>query len=186
MASGLSFAQGLKFLAAASLFSCQVAVSQPTSQPTVQVRNGTYVGLYNHVYEEDMFLGVPFAQPPVGDLRYRNPVALNTTWAGSKNATQYSPECWGFGSDDWVLGNPVSEDCLTLNIVRPASGQASDTGLPVGVWVRQSIPPSCHGILSEKWENFGTKHGSRYTAAVTSMVEAWILAITSASLSSNP
>ncbi|KAF3767925.1 hypothetical protein M406DRAFT_61678 [Cryphonectria parasitica EP155] len=119
-----------------AIVSCPMLLepSSSTSQPTVQVLNGSYYGIYNPTYEEDLFLGMPFAQPPVGDLRYQNPQPLNTTWTESRNATQYSPECWGFGSDDWVLGNPVSEDCLTLNVIRPA-GVAADAELPVGVWI---------------------------------------------------
>ena len=102
--------------------------------PTVAVTNGTYYGLYDATHKQDQFLGMPFAQPPVGQLRLANPVSLNTTWEGSTNATEYSPECYGYGSDQWVLGNIVSEDCLTLNVVRP-SGIAAGANLPVGVWI---------------------------------------------------
>ncbi|KAF1776530.1 Alpha/Beta hydrolase fold [Phytophthora cactorum] len=51
-----------------------------------------------------------------------------------KNATEYSPECYGYGSDQWVLDNIISEDCLTINVVRPSNVSEGDT-LPVGVWV---------------------------------------------------
>jgi triacylglycerol lipase len=61
-------------------------------------------------------------------------MSLNSTWGNTKNATQYGYECYGYGSDQWVLGNVVSEDCLTLNVVRP-SGIAADAKLPVGVWI---------------------------------------------------
>lgn len=47
--------------------------------------------------------------------------------------TEYSPECIGYGSDDWVLGNIVSEDCLTLNVIRPTGYEHQQ--LPVGVWI---------------------------------------------------
>lgn len=69
----------------------------------------------------------------MGDLRFRQARSLNTTFS-SRNATEYSPECIGYGSDDWVLGNVVSEDCLTLNVVRPA-GVGESGLLPVGVWI---------------------------------------------------
>ncbi|PSS00666.1 triacylglycerol lipase [Coniella lustricola] len=135
------FARSVLGIVACSL----VSIAQPTAAgprsnsrtgtaPVVQVHNGSYYGIHNAAYKEDLFLGIPFAQPPVGALRYQNPQPLNTTWSGTKNATQYSAECWGFGSDDWVLGNPVSEDCLTLNVVRPA-GVAADQKLPVAVWI---------------------------------------------------
>ncbi|KAI0202298.1 triacylglycerol lipase [Astrocystis sublimbata] len=108
--------------------------ASPTAQdqPTVKVRNGTLGGVYDSKYDQDYFLGVPFAQPPVGQLRFRNPQPLNTTWDDVKPATEYSKECYGYGSDTWVLGNPVSEDCLTLNVVRPHGVEGP---LPVGLWI---------------------------------------------------
>jgi carboxylesterase type B len=109
-------------------------IPRQDDSPSVTVKNGTFHGLHNPTYDQDLFLGMPFAQPPVGDLRFRNPVSLNRTWIGSKNATEYGKACYGYGSDDWVLGNPVSEDCLTINVVRP-SGTRQQDQLPVGVWI---------------------------------------------------
>lgn len=65
--------------------------------PTVTVKNGTYVGVHNANYNEYFFLGIPYAQPPVGDLRFNPPASLNTSFAGTINATAYSPECLGYG-----------------------------------------------------------------------------------------
>ncbi|KAH7491184.1 Lipase 1 [Phytophthora ramorum] len=110
------------------------AFSSASDSPTVTVKNGSYYGVYQDTYDQDLFLGMPYAQPPVGDLRFRNPEPLNSTWSDSKNATEYSPECYGYGSDQWVLGNVISEDCLTINVVRP-SGVAEDAKLPVGFWI---------------------------------------------------
>ncbi|OQV05819.1 hypothetical protein CLAIMM_10489 [Cladophialophora immunda] len=110
-------------------------IARQTGQaPTIKVKNGSYYGVYQPTYDQDLFLGMPFAQPPLGDLRFNLPKSLNTTWTASRNATQYGYECYGYGSDQWVLGNIVSEDCLTLNVVRP-SGVAPDAKLPVGVWI---------------------------------------------------
>lgn len=91
---------------------------------------------------QDLFLGMPYAQPPLGDLRWQNPVSLNTSWQGTRNATEYSPECIGFGSDDWVLGNPVSEDCLTINVIRPG-GVEPGSNLPVALWVCYTLYSAC-------------------------------------------
>lgn len=116
----------------AALFSASAALAQ--SPPAVQLQNGTYHGLYNQNYDQDFFLGMPYSQPPVQDLRFRVPQSLNTTWDGPRNATQYSPQCIGYGSDTWVLGNNISEDCLTINVVRPA-GTTPEDALPVAFWI---------------------------------------------------
>lgn len=101
------------------------------SPPTVKVLNGTYSGTHSSTYNQDYFLGIPFSQPPIGDLRFRQAQPLNTTFNETRNTTEYSPQCMGYGSDTWILGNYISEDCLTLNVVRPAGAQ----NLPVGVWI---------------------------------------------------
>ncbi|ESZ98506.1 putative extracellular lipase [Sclerotinia borealis F-4128] len=119
------------------LLGTATATSQPSTinnSPKVSILNGTYHGIHLSPYNEDVFLGIPFAQPPVGSLRFNPPQSLNTTWDIPRNATEYSPECIGYGSDDWVLGNIISEDCLTLNVVRP-SGLSPDAKLPVAVWI---------------------------------------------------
>jgi triacylglycerol lipase len=67
------------------------------SAPSVQVLNGTYTGIHSPYYNQDFYLGMPYAQPPVGDLRYRVPQSVNTSWSGTKNATEYSPFCVGYG-----------------------------------------------------------------------------------------
>lgn len=66
------------------------SAAKPITLPSVKTKNGTYVGRYELGYNQDFFLGVPYAQPPVGNLRYRAPYSLNTTWDGSREAQQYS------------------------------------------------------------------------------------------------
>ena len=63
-----------------------------SSAPTVTVKNGTYIGAHSAEYDQDYFLGMPYAQPPTGSLRFRNPVGLNATWNDTRLATQYSGE----------------------------------------------------------------------------------------------
>ncbi|KAH7082450.1 Alpha/Beta hydrolase protein [Paraphoma chrysanthemicola] len=50
------------------------------TEPLATTKNGTVVGLRNVAYNQDFFLGIPFAQPPVADLRYRRPMSVNRTW----------------------------------------------------------------------------------------------------------
>ena len=72
-------------------------LSSRASAPTATVKNGTLAGVYSAEYDQDFFLGVPFAQPPVGDLRFVNPQSLNSTFSGTQDASSYSPECYGYG-----------------------------------------------------------------------------------------
>lgn len=107
--------------------------SYPSSNaPTVTVKNGTLEGIYSEQYNQDYFLGVPFAQPPVGPLRFRVPQSVNTSWTEPRSAKEYSAACVGYGSDDWPYPS-LSEDCLYLNVVRPSGYE--DQTLPVAFWI---------------------------------------------------
>ncbi|ANH70263.1 hypothetical protein ABE85_04585 [Mitsuaria sp. 7] len=83
----------------------------------------------------DSFKGVPFAAPPIGDLRWRAPQPA-LAWDGVRDATRFGPACMQ-GGQPWPIGTPVepqSEDCLYLNVWRP-SGVAANARLPVMVWI---------------------------------------------------
>lgn len=67
------------------------------SDPTASVRNGTYVGTRNEAYDQDYFLGIPYAQQPVGNLRFSVPKSLNESWEGERGAKEYSDACVGYG-----------------------------------------------------------------------------------------
>lgn len=83
----------------ASVIPCVLGlvVRQSSGAPTVNVKNGTYTGIHNPTYNEDFFLGIPFAQAPIGDLRLQLPQALTETWSEPRAATEYYPECVGYG-----------------------------------------------------------------------------------------
>ncbi len=118
-------------LSAATLTSALPStVRRASSSPTVTVKNGTIMGVHSDSYNQDFFLGIPYAQPPVGELRFTNPQSLNTTFNSTLEATQYYPECVGYGGDQ--IGYPISEDCLVLNVIRPSGYEGQS--LPVGVW----------------------------------------------------
>jgi para-nitrobenzyl esterase len=100
-----------------------LAVAATADATTVRTSSGLVRGaLADGVIS---FKGIPYVQPPVGALRWRPPQALGR-WTGVRPATSFGPECM---QSDNV---PKSEDCLTLNVWRPAGRSAP---LPVMVWI---------------------------------------------------
>jgi para-nitrobenzyl esterase len=78
----------------------------------------------------DEFLGVPYAAPPVGALRWRPPQPA-APWRGVRQAASYAPHCAQPTSPFGVAS--TSEDCLYLNVFTPAG--AHERNLPVMVWI---------------------------------------------------
>jgi para-nitrobenzyl esterase len=80
------------------------------------------------------FLGIPYAAPPVGDLRWKPP-APAIPWKGARAADTFGAHCMqGPIYGDMVFRDSGgSEDCLTLNVWAPAQDKA--TKLPVMVWI---------------------------------------------------
>jgi para-nitrobenzyl esterase len=75
------------------------------------------------------FKGIPYAKPPVGDLRW-TPPSPPLAWKGVRKADQFSAGC----AQDFPQADfPKSEDCLYLNLWTPAKSAAA--GLPVMVWI---------------------------------------------------
>ncbi|KAL1946074.1 hypothetical protein VTO73DRAFT_15201 [Trametes versicolor] len=95
--------------------------------PQVTIGSTTIVGTQNSGQTE-FFGSIPYAEPPVGQLRFAPPVLKADPGVASLDASAYGPSCPVGGSS-----NPV-EDCLTINVLRPV-GTASGAGLPVMVWI---------------------------------------------------
>ncbi|CAL1693071.1 Fumonisin B1 esterase (plasmid) [Brevundimonas subvibrioides] len=91
----------------------------------VTVTGGTIVGV--HAEGLKTYLGIPFAAPPVGDLRWRAPQPV-VPWDGIKEATSFSPAC--AQTAVW-LNETKSEDGLYLNVWAPEDAE----NLPVIVWI---------------------------------------------------
>lgn len=103
----------------------------PANAPVVHLRNGSYYGNYNPTYNQEIFFSMPYAQPPLNDLRFDVPRSLNTTWSGFRNATQMGDSCLGYAAGARTL--PSSEDCLTMTVIRPAGNFSKP--LPVALWI---------------------------------------------------
>uniref|UniRef100_T1GNS1 Carboxylesterase type B domain-containing protein n=1 Tax=Megaselia scalaris TaxID=36166 RepID=T1GNS1_MEGSC len=77
------------------------------------------------------FLGIPYAKPPIGDLRFKPPEPF--TWEGERNATDDGSQCFQTYFFDPTGQAKGSEDCLFLNIFTPPLYRIPKEGLPVMV-----------------------------------------------------
>lgn len=96
-----------------------------TATPPLDVSGGKIVGTRQDDFDE--YLGVPFAAPPVDDLRWRAPQPI-LPWEGQRETRKFSPACAQTAT--WI-SNPKSEDCLYLNVWAPRNAK----NLPVIVWI---------------------------------------------------
>jgi para-nitrobenzyl esterase len=80
-----------------------------------------------------VFRGIPYAAPPVGNLRWQPPRPV-TPWNGVRKATEFGPRCMqGRIYEDMIFRDSNREDCLYLNVWTPA--KAASERLPVMVWI---------------------------------------------------
>ena len=102
-----------------------------SAQAPVHTASGPVSGVTDGV---ESFKGIPFAAPPVGDLRWRAPQPA-AKWTTTLKADRYGHDCMQepFGGDAAPLGTAPSEDCLVLNVWRPA--HMGPKHLPVIVWI---------------------------------------------------
>ncbi|KAF7350388.1 Carboxylic ester hydrolase [Mycena venus] len=98
------------------------------ASPTVQLGNSTVTGLSFSNLE--FYGGIPYAEPPIGSLRFKRPVPLRKLSTPTFDATQPGAPCLQAGSQS----NSSIEDCLTLNIYKP-SGLGKNVTLPVMAWI---------------------------------------------------
>lgn len=111
---------------------------------------------------------IPYAAPPVGELRWRAPRAP-AAWSGVRDASQFSSICSQLGSffgapNPATFGQPIgSEDCLYLNVWRPKS---SESNLPVLFWIHGGS--NLKGAASELTYN-GANFARKANAIVVSV-----------------
>ncbi|KAG8682358.1 hypothetical protein FRC08_015011 [Ceratobasidium sp. 394] len=119
---------------ASTLFSI-LLLSTKVLTASVTLDYGTFVGTDNYTSDSGStlsnaltaYLGIPYAAPPTGQLRYAYPQpSLKRTTTTS--ATAYGPTCMQAGTGD------MSEDCLSLNVFVPI-GTTQMSRLPVVVWI---------------------------------------------------
>ena len=130
------------------LFFYSPAVTETSETSSVEIGKTKYIGIYDTENNQFIFRGIPYAKPPIGELRWKSPVPLSTD-PNVINAQSFKPACM---QDEYttvwyqdvaeLFGNPrdvfqhvdaVSEDCLYLNIWTNSLDQTSKK--PVMVWV---------------------------------------------------
>jgi para-nitrobenzyl esterase len=124
--------QILNCLLTSIIFSTVLPLFATSSGPQVKTLSGVVEGKNDAAVHA--FLGIPYAQPPVGDLRWKQPLPA-ASWKGVRKATEFGAHCLQgdvFG-DMTFRDAGGSEDCLTLNVWVPA--KSSSAKLPVMVWI---------------------------------------------------
>lgn len=115
---------------------------QVAENPVLTVEGGQLRGVETTSEGVIAYKGIPYAAPPVGDLRWREPQPVKP-WKGVKTADSFGPASVQadqpvgsfYQKEFFWKGDPLrSEDCLYLNIWTPAAGKP-DAGLPVAMWI---------------------------------------------------
>jgi para-nitrobenzyl esterase len=112
------------------------------SNPVLTIEGGKVTGVQTPTKGIIAYKGIPFAAPPLGDLRWKEPQPI-VPWEGIKVADSYGAAAeqitWdpqSFYGREWRASGsvPFSEDCLFLNVWTPAAGKTGKK-LPVAMWI---------------------------------------------------
>ena len=114
------------------VWSASEARAEDAASPRVKLDSGQVQGAVHQTVA--YFKGIPFAAPPIGNLRWRPPQSVHK-WSGVRKAAEFGADCMQlpFPSDAAPLGVKPAEDCLYLNVWRPANPPHGK--LPVFVWI---------------------------------------------------
>jgi para-nitrobenzyl esterase len=146
-ATGAPIDQGMKTTHWPVVLLAMMLCHGVTLATTVQVQSGALQGVGANGLS--IYKGVPYATPPLDELRWREPQPV-THWKGVRKATAFAPACMQTGvSMPGETPPAVSEDCLYLNIWAPV--RRAGRRLPVLVWI----------------------HGGRYTNGSAAMPLYW-------------
>ena len=123
----------LTLYSSCSLYAQQTNENTSKEAPIVNIASGKIRG----VTEGDVavFKGIPYAAPPVGEFRWRPPQPVSP-WEGVYDASRFGPNCaqGGWGAAPGTIQEGSSEDCLYLNLWKPADTKLG-AKLPVMVWI---------------------------------------------------
>lgn len=134
---GKIFASMKRLSFALLLLASLVTVASAAVADPVHVEQGLVSGVTGKNPDVRVYRGIPYAAPPVGDLRWRAPQPA-AAWQGVREAKEYSNECWqtpypAAASIYQSKLGPLSEDCLYLNIW--SSAKSAKNRLPVMFWI---------------------------------------------------
>jgi para-nitrobenzyl esterase len=130
-------------LAAAALLAAGAVQAQPARPVTVKIDSGPVVGVAGD--KANVFKNIPFAAPPVGELRWAPPQPAKP-WTTPRPAAEAGPSCPQPMNADGTpntggANGPTSEDCLQLNVYAPKNADMphapknAKAGAPVMVWI---------------------------------------------------
>uniref|UniRef100_A0A1I7UMT8 Carboxylic ester hydrolase n=1 Tax=Caenorhabditis tropicalis TaxID=1561998 RepID=A0A1I7UMT8_9PELO len=119
-------------------------LSHLTPEENTEIVNATCGPVRGNIYKHndvivDGYLGIPYAKPPVGDLRFKKPVPADV-WSETRNCFKYGPVCIQTGGFEEIAGprqeTPEEAGCLTLNVFAPrAPSSEFKNGRPVMVFI---------------------------------------------------
>ncbi len=122
----------------------------------VKTKQGWVEGIPGCNQAVSLFRGIPYAAPPVGELRWKAPQPVQP-WDGVLKAYKFTNICWqervgsegggdGIGTEFYCVPHPMSEDCLYVNVWTPAI--TGDEKLPVGVYFHGGGHSTGYGFLN--------------------------------------